>query len=106
LFLQIKGSRRGFIYLHGSSKLYLWNPLEFIIFRWWQHTAHCDLWVFEKFLSILANDYNNKMIKIWVMKEYKMHWVNVEYLKIKWIWKYNLYILKLITCHKEKKING
>ncbi|CAJ2654080.1 unnamed protein product [Trifolium pratense] len=35
--------------------------------------THCDLWVFGEFLSILANDYNNNMIEIWVMKEYKVH---------------------------------
>jgi F-box interacting protein len=32
-----------------------------------------SLWVFEEFLSLFAMDYDNHLIEIWVMKEYKQH---------------------------------
>jgi hypothetical protein len=38
------------------------------------HELHsCGVWVYQEFLSLWAMDYNNKIVEIWVMKEYKVH---------------------------------
>ena len=45
---------------------------------------YCGLWVFGEFLSLWAMDRHNNTLKIWVMKEYKLHssWIKTLVVRI------------------------
>jgi F-box interacting protein len=63
--------------------------------------SHCDLWVFGEFLSILANNSENKTVEIWVMKEYTVHssWTKILVLPV-------TYYLSLIYSTKNGDFIG